>query len=450
MPVTELDRQKGETAHFYPQVLPGSQAVLFTTFAGGILADANRANIEVLSFKTGERKTLVRGSRLGRYLPSGHLVYLHQNSLLAAAFDLDKLAIIGAPQAVLEDVSYISFTSPGDFDFAQTGIFVYISGKGEPPRSIFWLDSAGKTQPLHPAQGFYRNLRFSPDGKHLAFETSDLADIWVQNIERDTAVRLTSLPGTNGVPLWTPDGKYIVFLSSNQPNAGIYRTRADGSGEPQRLTERPTGGEVTGLPSSVSPDGKRLLVSSTGRGFGANIWTAPIEGDPDHPRLGKAEPFLHTPAFASLPTFAMPEFSPDGRWMAFALGETGRSEVYVKPFPGPGGRWRISANGGGFPIWSPNGRELFFLSSDQRIMVVDYAAKGDSFAPGKPRVWSEKRILLREGGGPFQPYALAPDGKRFAVLLYPDGTVEQQRSTRLTFLLNFFDELRRRVPVESK
>jgi hypothetical protein len=116
------------------------------------------------------------------------------------------------------------------------------------------------------------------------------------------------------------------------------------------------------------------------------------------------------------------------------------------PFPGPGGKSRISVGGGQYPIWSPNGRELFFLGSDQRIMVVDYTAKGDSFDPGKPRVWSQKRILLKEGGGPFPPYGLAPDGKRFAVLLYPDATVEQQRVTQLTFLLNFFDELRRRVP----
>jgi dipeptidyl aminopeptidase/acylaminoacyl peptidase len=293
-------------------------------------------------------------------------------------------------------------------------------------------------------------MRFSPDGKHLAFVTSDLSEIWVQDIERDTAVRLTSLPGANGAPLWTPDGKYIVFMSANQPSAGIYRTQTDGSGEPQRLAEAVEGANAV-FPSSVSPDGKRLALSTLGgRGFAADISTAPIEGDPGHPRLGKAEPFLHTPGFASLPTFALPEFSPDGRWLAFALGETGRSEVYVKPFPGPGGRWRISAGGGQFPIWSPNGRELFFLGSDQRIMVVDYTAKGESFAPGKPRVWSEKRILLREGGGPFQPYGLAPDGKRFAVLLYPDGTAEQQRVTQLTFLLNFFDELRRRVPVDGK
>jgi serine/threonine-protein kinase len=393
----------------------------------------------------------VRGGSLGRYLPSGHLIYFHQNKLLAVALNLPKLAVVGSPQAVLEDVSYMSVSSLRDFDSSRTGTFVYISGKVDPPQSIFWLESSGKTQPLHPAPRFYSGLRLSPDGKHLAFGMLDArGNIWVEDIERDTAVRLTSLPGTTFSPVWTPDGKHIAFMSGNQPNAGLYWIRADGSGEPQRLIVRPTEGEIQAFPSSFSRDGKRLAMSTIGRAFAADIWTESIEGDADHPRLGKRDPFLHTSGFAGAPAFALPAFSPDGRWMAFALGETGRSEVYVQPFPGPGGKLQISHGGGQFPIWSSNGRELFFLSSEARIMVVDYTSKGDAFVAGKPRAWSEKRILFRESGGPFPPYDLAPDGKRFAVLLYPDGTVEQQRVIQLTFLLNFLDELRRRVPAEGK
>jgi len=458
-PLTKLDRQKGELQHFYPQVLPGSHAVLFTStgFAGPTNPTdtyGDDYNIDVLSLDTHERKTVVHGGILGRYLPSGHLVYLQQNKLMAAPFNLSKLTVSGGSHVLLEDVSYITPSSPGDSDFSQTGTFVYISGQGDSPRSIFRMDRAGKTQPLHRALGFYNSLRFSPDAKHLAFvAAADTWNIWLEDVERDTTVRLTSLAGSNGNPVWTPDSKHIVFWSANQQNPGVYWIRSDASGEPQRLIETGPGeggfGGGGGA-SSFSPDGKRLAMYTVGsRAFATNIWTESIEGDPDHPRLGKKEPFLSAPGFA-IPVHTAPAFSPDGHWMAYALGETGRSEVYVQPFPGPGGKLRISNEGGLFPIWSPNGRELFFLSSEPRIMVVDYTAKGDSFVPGKPRVWSDKRILFRDGGGPFPPYDLAPDGKGFAVLLYPDGTAEHQRPINLTFLLNFFDELRRRVPSEGK
>jgi WD40 repeat protein len=433
-PVTELNN--GEIGHRWPQVLPGSQAVLFTAISG---AGPEDSSIEVFSLKTRERKTVVRGGVIGRYLPSGYLVYVRGNTLFAAPFNLGKLAVTGASQPVLKDVSAISATSPGDFDFSQTGMFVYISGEGEPPRSIFWLDSAGKTRPLHPAPGFYDDLRFSPDGKRLVFAMGDnLAqeDIWVQDLERDTEVRLTSLPGTNNSPLWFPDGKYILFESGLQANSGVYRIRSDGSGEPQRLSEA----KAMEHASSLSPDGKRVAIEAGNPFTGMNVWTSLIEGDPEHPRLGKAEPLLR----ASF--FPQPAFSPDGRWVAYSSSETGTDEVYVRPFPGPSGKWKISNGGGMYPNWSHDGR-LFFLDLDFRVMSADYTARGDSFAAGKPRAWSEKRVLVSRSGGPYQPFDVTPDGKRLAVSLYLDGTAERKNTIHLTFLLNFFDELRRRVPV---
>jgi WD40 repeat protein len=340
------------------------------------------------------------------------------------------------PQPILNDVASIVPTNPADFDVSPNGTFVYVSGKGEPERSIFWLDDTGKAEPFHPAPGFYHGMRFSPDGKRVAFAAGSVlgqGDLWIQDVQRGTSVRLTSLAGSSNSPVWSPDGKYIVFRVVNQPDAGIYVIRSDGSSEPQRLDK----GDAR--PSAFSPGGTRLVLQSGNPFTAMEVTTALFEDASNHPRLGNPELLLRARGFA------MPALSPDGRWIAYASGESGRPEVYVQPFPGTGGRVPISTEGGGFPVWSSNGHELFFLGGDRRIMVADYSASGNSFSPGKPRVWSRQQILWNDTGGPFQPYALAQDGKRFVVLLYPDGTTERKNSLHLTFLLNFADELRRRV-----
>jgi serine/threonine-protein kinase len=402
---------------------------------------ADGTNIEVLSLENRQRKIVARGGGFGRYLPSGHLAYTYENKLLAVPFDLRTLAVTGTAQPVLDDVTTMP-GGPAEFDFSLTGTFVYISGKGEPPRAMFWLDASGKTQALHASPAFYGTPSFSPDGKRLAYGMGDVTsmDIWVQDLDRGSAVRLTSLPGMNWSPVWMPDSGSIVFASTRHPDAGIYWMRADGSGTAQRLIEAAD----YILPSGVSPDGKWLAMESGNPFAMREISIARIEGAPDHPVLGKAEPLVTASGFV------LPVFSPDGHWVAYSSRETGTPEVYVRPFPAPGRKWRVSIGGGEFPVWSRDRRELFFLGPDRRIMAVDYMAKADSFMPGKPRLWTGKQILLAPGGGPRPPYALAPDGKRFAVVLYPDGTAEQRRTIQLTFLLNFFDELRRRVPAGGK
>jgi serine/threonine-protein kinase len=438
IPVTRFSTEKAEATHAWPQVLPGSQAVLFTAYGTGNYEDAE---ITVVSLKTGERKTLQRGGFYGRYLPSGHLVYLQQNTLWAAPFDLSRLAVTGAPQPVLEEVNG-NFFAGGDFGFSQSGTFVYVNSRAEPsiPHSIWWLDSTGQTKPLCVTPGRYENPRLSPDGKRLAFELAPAmaqADIWVKDLERDITTRVTRLPGRNNWPVWTPDGKSIVFSSYLQPASGIYWVRADGAGEAQRLTD----GKTMQSPCSFSPDGKRLAYYQWSADFRiSEIWTAPVEGDRDHPRLGKAEAFLRSSFYETLPAF-----STDGRWLAYSSNESGNRELYVRPFPGPGGKSQISTGGGSHPIWSRDGRKLFFLTPDWRIMAVDYSAQGDSFAAGRPLLWSQKNLAFLGGN---YPYDLAPDGKRFAVVMNPGAAVEQNlRSTdSVTVLLNFFDELRRKVP----
>jgi WD40 repeat protein len=446
MPVAVTKFNSGELTHRWPQVLPGSHAVLFTSDTQISGQGHDDANIDVVSLKSGERKTIQRGGFSARYLAdatgsngTGHLIYMHESTLFAEPFDPSRLATSGSPAPILEDVSS-NAAAGGDFAFAQNGSFVYLSGKGSVAGwLISWVDSSGKTQPLHAPLGVYYAPRFSPDGKRLAFSMGNGKglDIWVKDLDRDTPSRLSFLPGQNRWPVWTPDGKNIVFTSTNPAAPGLYWIRSDGSGEAQRLTE----GKLTEYPYSFSLDGKRLAFFQTGNGGSYDIFTVPIEGDPGHPKLGKAELFLGTPFIE-----AYPAFSPDGRWLAYTSDESGTREVYVRPFPGPGGRWQVSTGGGNFPVWSRDGRELLFETLDQHVMAVSHTvsrtAGGDTFAAGKPRVWTETRLRNTSN---YSNYDLAPDGKRLAGLVANDGK-EEKPLTQLTFLLNFFDELRRKVP----
>ena len=433
----ELLGMKGEAEEVFrwPQVLPGGEAVLFSSARG----DYENGNIDVFSLKSGKRKTVVRGGILGKYAPAGYLVYVHQNELLAAPFDLKTLSVTGSPQAVLEDMG--GRLAGWNFDFSENGTFVYESEPRDPRDSIFWLDHSGRLSPLQTVPGFYSSPAFSPDGKRLAFSMNGrssqgiwVQNIWVQDLNLGTASPLTSLSAVNDSPVWTADGRNLIFRSVSQPNPGIYTIPADGAGAARRLADLTTGV----FPGSISADGKWLATW----GFAATgaVWIAPVQTDPAGPRLGKPEPFFQTMKI----TRTSPSFSPDGRWLAYCSLESGSIEVYVRPFPGPGGKVRISNSGGTHPVWSRNGRELFYMTRPGRkVMVTKYKVVDNRFVPGEPELWSDKQLLDL---GELNTYDGSPDGNRLAVVLYADGTADQKPSTGLTVLLNFFDELRRRVP----
>jgi Tol biopolymer transport system component len=434
-PLTRRNADKQEMTHRFPQHLPGGKAVLFVS--NTTTGNYDEASIEVQSLTTGGRKTLQRGAYFGHYLPSGHLIYMRQGILFAAPLDLDRLELYGAPVPVVEDVPSGDVSGTAHFHFSQTGTVVYRSSKGAiEGRSISWLESSGKTETLRLNPGKYSGApRFSPDGRRLAVAvlSNGKIDVWIYDLDRDSMTRLTFAPGDNYSPVWTPDGKRIAFCSRG---SGISWIRADGAGEVQRLTESSN----VQTPASFSPDGKLLAFTDQGIGTGLDIWTLPIDfSNADSPKPGKPTPFLRTPT-----TEMNPSFSPDGRWLAYTSTESGTPEVYVRPFPGPGGKWQISSSGGTYPIWSPKAHDLFYRAADNRIMVATYTAPGDSFLTDKRRVWTETRMI---DSGPLPSFDLAPDGKRFAILMPADAMGEQKPSTQLTFLLNFFDELRRRVPV---
>ena len=431
-PLTSL--KEGERTNRWPQVLPGSQAVLFSAYAA---IDPEDANIDVISMKTGERKTVMKGGYSPHYaatsLRAGYLLYLHKNTMFAAPFDSTSLTVTGPSVPVLEEVSSNN-TAGGNFALSFTGTLIFKSGKDDRASNrISLIDSAGNSKPLHAAQGAYRTPRLSPDGKRLALSLGGAAganwDIWVKDLDRDTPSRLTFLAGLNSNPVWTPDGKNIVFRNDQ----GLNWIRADGAGEAQRFTTS----IFAEFPTSISPDGKRLAFYAQGTTGSLDLFTSHIGGDPAQPKLGKPELFLGTPF-----TEVYPEFSPDGRWLAYESNESGTYEIYVRPFPGPGGRWQISTGGGYAPQWTKDGRELFYVANDRRVMAVSYRASGDTFTAAKPRVWSEVRLNLGIG---LQEFDITPDGKHIVALL-PATEEKSKPDNHLTVLLNFTGELKRKAP----
>jgi eukaryotic-like serine/threonine-protein kinase len=428
-PVTDL--QSGEQTHRWPQILPGGKAVLFTVSANAAGFDA--ANIEVVSLADHRRKTLVRGGTFGRYLPSGHLVYVNRGALFAVPLDVDRLEVHGTPAPVLDQVLYSPTFGSAQLDFSQTGTLIYRSGGvGGGLSIVAWLDGAGKAQPLLAKPGAYGRPSMSPDGQRLAIEVSEGSgtDIWSYDWQRDTMTRLT-FTGNAMFPLWSPDGRYIAFLALGE---GMSVTRSDGAGKPQPLTQ-----SKDGRPMSFTADGKRLAFNELSSGR-IHLWTVPLESDGAGLRAGKPEVFLQTPADERNPSF-----SPDGRWMAYSSDESGTFQVYVRAFPDKGGKWQISNSGGTYPMWSRNGHELFFQTLDSHIMVAAYTEKGDSLVADKPRVWSEKQI----GGvvNNIKGLDLAPDGKRIVALMPVETAEGQKAQSHVIFLMNFSDEVRRKVPV---
>jgi Tol biopolymer transport system component len=354
--------------------------VLFTAHTA--IAGFDGANIEVMSFADHRRKTLVRGGTFGRYLPSGHLVYVNRGTLFAVPFDVDRLEVHGTPAPVLDQVGYNAVQGSAQLDFSQNGTLIYRDGgAGGGLLTVAWLDGAGKEQPLLAKPGAYSNPSLSPDGERLAMDVSDGSgtDMWVYDWRRDTMTRLT-FTGKENRPVWSPDGRYTVF---NAVGEGLSVIRSDGSGKPQPLTQS----KNSQVPWSFTPDGKRLAFMEQDLKTSYDLWTVPLESDSAGLHSGKPEVFLQTPADERYPSF-----SPDGRWLAYVSDESGTYQVYVRAFPEKGGKWQISNSGGTLPMWSRNGHELFFETLDNHVMVTTYAVKGDSFVADKPRVWSEMQV----------------------------------------------------------
>jgi Tol biopolymer transport system component len=406
--------QKQEITHRWPEFLPGGNAVLFATSID--------SGIAVQSVATGERKNLIPGGAQPRYASSGHLVYVQGGTLMAVPFDSQRLTVIGAAVPVVEGIVQ-SANGAAQYSLSATGTLVYVPGGAQRTDSeMVWVNRNGAEQPLAAPPHAYLNPRLSPDGKRVAVTTE--RQIWVYDLSRGTLTRLTFEGDASSYPIWTPDGKRIAFESAKNGSPNLFWRPGDGSGVVEPLTAN----QNYQILSSWSPDGKLLAFVDVNPSTGYDIWVLRISDR-------KAQPFLQT-SFSE----AAPQFSPDGRWLAYVSDESGHNEVYVQPYPGPGGKWLISTDGGTEPMWNRNGRELFYRDGD-RMMAVDISTH-QGFTAGKPRMLFEGRYEPTAGTLP--NYDVSPDGQRFLMVKPSEQT--GAAPTQINVVLNWTEELKLLVP----
>ncbi len=419
----------------YPDVLPGGEWVLFTdkVAEGGW----SNANIVAQSTVTGDRKVVLKGGHFARYAPTGHVVYIQNGTLLAVGFDSDNVEVTGKAVPLVQNVSADEMGGHAQYAIAANGTLIYVPGTidtSTPRRTLVWVDRQGKEEPIAAGPNDYRSPRISPDGTKVALNinTVDASDIWTWDLIRETMTRLTFNEESGG-SVWTHDGQRIAFVSGDKNEPGVYWKAADGTGNDELISSVP---DEAITPYSWSSDGKTLVTYKI-TGSGTDIGSLSLEGDSEWKPLLQKE-YMEF----------QPRISPDGRWIAYSSNESGDFEIYVRPFPEVDeGRWQVSTGGGNTALWSPDGRELFYLNRDS-VMAVPVETE-PTFRPGKPKALF-KGIYVGLSFRDAHTWDISPDGKRF-LMMKPPGTIDEESSTegppKIHVILNWFEILKQRVPV---
>ena len=423
---TTLD-ERGEIAHYWPELLPGGKAVLYTA----VVIPSERRDI-VGKFLDGEEsRLLIENGASPQYVHTGHLTFTRAGAIFAVRFDAERLEVTGEPFPVVEDVAIDIYGNieTAQFDVTDSGTLAYVVHRPDSQgSSLVWVDREGIATLVTEEIGTYMIPRTSPDGRRVAFARLDheagQRDIWVLDLERGSRTRLTLGEGLSTDPEWAPDGRSLAFASNRSAGVfNIFSKAADGTGEAVPLSNHQDG--VT-FPRSYLTDGSGLLFQHNN-----NIGILHLEPEP------KEEILLGTP-FREIE----PSLSPDGRWLAYVSNQSGQREVYVQPFPNGKGRWSVSTEGGDEPVWSPNGGELFYRYGNQ-MMVVSVSSTAD-LRLGTPSVLFEGHYERDPFGNDARDYDVSPDGSRFLMIR---REVDRDRpQQQLNVVVNWFEELRELDP----
>ena len=426
--LTMPDRQNGEEDHILPFVLPGNRGVLFTVARASGLAEFQVALFDVSSRTW---KVLIERASQAVYVPTGHIVFAAEGGLRAVRFDLERLATVGTPVPIVDQVA-TKESGAADFSVASNGTLVYVptrASAGGGQRTMVWVNRQGVESPLDglPARA-YMVARISPDGGRLALDIRDQQnDIWTWDLRFRTLTRATLNPGQDMFPVWSPDGQRIFFSSSRDGGSpNLFVQAADGTGDADRLTTSTT----NQLTMAIDPTGTRLLFRETGvNPIDVNMLT--LDATPVRTALLEGE-YVEDNATVS----------PDGRWVAYESTESGRLEVYVRSFPDVSRfRIQISPNGGTKPVWSPNGRELFYLDGQQNMMLVPVRS-GNVFERDAPQQLFSAGVYFATQ---VRNFDIARDGQRFLMIKELREAAEAQAEVTINVVLNWFEELKQRV-----
>jgi serine/threonine protein kinase/Tol biopolymer transport system component len=449
--LTKVDERKNERTHRWPQALPSGKAVLFTVGSLDKPDDYDNANIEAVILETGERKLLIQGASVARYVPTGHLVFAREGVLYAVHFDVNRLTVSGKPVAVLTGVAGDKTTGAVHFSISNDGTLVYVPGSTTSGlRGLTWVDKNSDQTPVNIPRGQFNDVRISPDGTRVAVlqGSSPSGDVWVYEFARATFTRLT-FTTTNATPVWSADGKNIYYVSTDPAadETTILRKPADGSHEAENIVTIKHQAYLKG----ILPDGETALLDTERQTNDSNISTVALKQGAQPTPLVNTQ-FMEYAAAAS----------PDGRWLAYQSNESGRPEIYVRELVGSGGRWPISTGGGEEPRWSPDGRELYYRINAQLVAVPvetrsSSQAGGAKTVPGETHsVLSTQHSVLRAGpsktlfnevydlrSNTGETYDVDPHGGRFLMTRPPK---EDSSTAQVRIVLNWFGELQRLAP----
>jgi serine/threonine-protein kinase len=430
--LTKADTAQHEGTYAFPSVLPLGRGVLFTIAAA---SQADRS-IAVLDLKTGQRKTLIRGGGDAQYVDSGHLIFAAAGALRAVRFDPARLAVLGDPVTVVDQMM-MKPTGAGNYAVSRAGTLAYISaGLSEQatPRALVWVDRKGHEEPIGAPLRPYGTPRLSPDATRVAAEiygqsNGQGTDVWIWNFARETLRRLTFDASGNGMSVWTPDSRQIIFESRRTGTVSVFKQAADGTGTVDRLSTS----AIPEWPTSITRDGTWIAgFDLLPKARGPNVFFLPLT------RESPAEPL----ADSKFPG-AMADFSPDGRYVAYQSDESGRVEIYVRPFPRVNnGRWQVSTAGGTRPVWARSGRELFYLDASNALTAVPVETSEPTITIGSPAKLFDTRYAEPN---PARHYDVSADGQRF--LMLKPGAASDANAAPASMILveHWFEELKQRV-----